>query len=81
MNKRLALITVLLFGLGVLLASCASVQVKPTEENFKDPVIRIDYIGLSYWEGFWHYGKAKVEKGKSRNSGDLPRPHLNLSLI
>ncbi len=69
MNKRLALITVLLFGLGVLLASCASVQVKPTEENFKDPVVRIDYIGLSYWEGFWHYGKAKVEKGKAPKFG------------
>ena len=30
MNKRLALITVLLFGLGVVLASCAGMQVKPT---------------------------------------------------
>ena len=69
MNKRLALITVLLFGLGVVLASCAGMQAKPSEENFKDPVVRIDYIGLSYWEGFWHYGKAEVEKGKAPKFG------------
>jgi hypothetical protein len=69
MNKRLALITVLLFGLGVVLASCAGMQVKPTETNFKDPVIRIDYIGLSYYEGFWYYGKAEVAMGQAPAGG------------
>ena len=68
MNKRLALMTVLLFGLAVILASCAALQ-KPTVDNFKDPVIKLDSIQLAYYEGFWYYGKAKVAKGKAPKGG------------
>ena len=42
MSKKMVLMTALIFGLGVVLASCTGVQVKPTETNFKDPVVRID---------------------------------------
>ncbi len=68
MNKRLALMTVLLFGLAVVFASCAAMQ-KPTAANFKDPVIKLDSVQLSYYEGFWTYGKAKVAKGKAPKFG------------
>ncbi len=64
MNKKMVLMTVLIFGLGVILASCAGMQVKPTEANFKAPAITIDSIQLSYYTGFWTYGKAKVALGK-----------------
>ena len=68
MNKRLALMTVLLFGLAVVFASCAALQ-KPTAANFKDPVIKLDSVQMAYYEGFWYYGKAKVAKGKAPKGG------------
>lgn len=69
MKKKLVLMTILLFGLGVVLISCASVPVKPTQVNFKDPVIKLDSIQLGYYEGFWYYGKAKVAMGKAPKGG------------
>ena len=63
------LLIALIFGMGVIFASCAAVQVKPTAANFKNPVITLDYIGPSYYEGFWYYGKAKVAKGKAPAGG------------
>ena len=68
MNKRVALLTILLFGLTVVFASCAALQ-KPTSDNFKDPMIQLDSIQLAYYEGFWYYGKAKVAMGKAPKGG------------
>ena len=69
MNKKIVLMTVLIFGLVAVLASCASMQVKPTEANFKSPIITLDSVQLSYYEGFWYYGKAKVAMGKPPKGG------------
>jgi hypothetical protein len=69
MKKRVAAMTVVLFGLGVVLASCAGVMTKPTESNFKAPTVVLDSIQLSYYEGFWYYGKAEVAKGKAPKGG------------
>jgi hypothetical protein len=68
MNKRLALMTVLIFGMAVVFASCAALQ-KPTAANFKDPVIELESVQVPYYEGFWTYGKAKVAKGKAPKFG------------
>jgi len=68
-KKYTVLLIALIFGMGVLFASCAGVQTKPTAANFKNPVITLDYIGPSYYEGFWYYGKAKVAKGKAPAGG------------
>lgn len=69
MNKKLALMVVLVFGLAVVFASCAGIETKPTAANFKDPVIRLDSVQLAYYEGFWYYGKAEVAKGKAPSGG------------
>jgi len=69
MKKKLVLMTVLIFCLGVALISCVTTQVKPTNTNFIAPKVTLDSIQLSYWEGFWHYGKAKVAKGKAPKFG------------
>jgi len=69
MKKKLVLMTVLIFCLSVALMSCVTTQVKPTESNFIAPKVTLDSIQLSYWEGFWHYGKAKVAKGKAPKFG------------
>jgi len=68
-KKSTVLLIALIFGIGALFASCAGVQTKPTAANFKDPVITLDYIGTSYYEGFWYYGKAKVAMGKAPAGG------------
>jgi hypothetical protein len=69
MNKRLALMTVLLFGLAVVFASCAALQ-KPTEANFKDPKITLESFMVSQYDGYWYYGsKIKPTKGKAGNHG------------
>jgi len=57
MNKRIVLMTVLIFGLGVILASCAGVQVKPTETNFKAPEISLEGIEVPQYNGYWFYSK------------------------
>ena len=68
-RKKLALFTLLVFAVGVVSISCVTAQVKPTESNFIAPKVTLDSIQVSYWEGFWHYGKAKVEKGKAPKFG------------
>lgn len=68
MTKRLALIAVCVC-IGFALVSCAGVGTKPTESNFKAPVVKLDSIQPSYYEGFWYYGKAQPEMGKAPAGG------------
>ena len=69
MNKRLALMTVLLFGLVVVFASCAALQ-KPTEANFQDPTITLESFMVSQYDGYWYYGsKIKPTKGEAGDHG------------
>jgi hypothetical protein len=77
MNKRLALMTVLLFGLAVVFASCAAMQ-KPTAANFKDPVITLESFMVPQYDGYWYYSsKIKPTKGKAGNhSAPLPMSFL-----
>jgi hypothetical protein len=69
MKKRLALMTVLIFGLSVAMMSCVTTQVKPTEANFVAPKVELKSIQLECYEGFWYYGKAAVEKGTAPQFG------------
>lgn len=70
MNKRLALIIALFFGMGVIFASCAGMATKPTAANFKDPVIKLESFEVPQYDGYWYYsGKIKPTKGKAGNHG------------
>jgi hypothetical protein len=69
MKKRLALIITLFFFTGVVFVSCAGMQIKPTEANFKAPTVKLNSIQPSYYEGFWYYGKAKPEMGEAPKGG------------
>jgi len=69
MNKRQALLMAFILALGTVLVSCAGMQVKPTESNFKAPKVTLDSIQPSYYEGFWYYGKAKPAMGKAPKGG------------
>ena len=71
MPKRSTMLLIaLMFGVGVIFASCAGVQTKPTAANFKAPVIAIEMIDVPQFDGYWYYsGKIKPTKGKAGNHG------------
>ena len=70
MKKKLVLMTVLIFGLGVVLTSCVTIPVKPSEANFKAPVITLESFEIPQYDGYWYYGsKTKPTKGKAGNHG------------
>ena len=58
--------------MGVLFASCAAVQVKPTAANFKAPQIALEMIDVPQYDGYWVYSKIKPTKGKGGGSAPLP---------
>jgi len=69
-KKYTVLLIAFIFGMGVLFASCAAVQVKPTAANFKAPKIAIEMIDVPQFDGYWYYsGKIKPTKGKAGNHG------------
>jgi LEA14-like dessication related protein len=53
----------------VLVASCAGVP-RPDEGNFKDPLIGLDHVEISYYTGFYYYSKAVTPtRGKADDYG------------
>lgn len=77
MNKRLALMTVLLFALAIVFASCAGMQT-PSTVGFKDPVITLESFMVPQYDGYWYYGsKVKPTKGQAGDHGaPLPMSFL-----
>lgn len=78
MKKKVVLMTVLFFGLGVILASCAGMQTKPTAANFKAPQISLEEFMVPQYDGYWYISsKTKPVKGKAGNRGaPLPMTFL-----
>ena len=73
MPKRSTILLIaFIFGMGVLFASCAGMQVKPTAANFKAPVIALELIDVPQYAGYWVYSKIKPTKGKGGGSAPLP---------
>ncbi len=73
MPKRSTILLIaFIFGMGVLFASCAAVQVKPTTANFKAPKIALEMIEVPQYDGYWVYSKMKPTKGKGGGSAPLP---------
>ena len=66
--KRILMITCI-FGIGLILMSCAGMPTKPTEANFKAPVIALDTVLVSKYFGYWFYdAKITPVKGKAGNN-------------
>jgi len=58
-----AIVAALLFG-------CVGMQVKPTEKNFKAPVVTLDTMEVAHAFGYWYFSKkVKPTKGKPDNVG------------
>ena len=77
-KKSIILLTALMFGMGLIFASCVGVQVKPTAANFKAPVITLESFEVPQYDGYWYYGgKTKPAKGKAGDHGSpLPMSFL-----
>ena len=71
-KKYTVVLIALIFGFGLLFASCAAVQVKPTAANFKAPTIALEMIEVPQYDGYWLYSKMKPTKGKGGGSAPLP---------
>jgi len=75
--KRI-LIIACIFGIGLILMSCAGMPAKPTEANFKAPVISLDTVFVPKYFGYWFYdAKITPVKGKAGNNSSP----LSVSLI
>jgi LEA14-like dessication related protein len=74
MNKKRILLITCIFGIGLILISCAGMPTKPTEANFKAPVVSLESVQVTQYNGFWYYdAKAAPTKGKpGANSAMLP---------
>ena len=75
--KRVLLIACI-FGMGLILISCAGMQTKPTEANFKSPLVSLESVQVTQYNGYWYYdGKITPVKGKAgANSAMLPLAFL-----
>ena len=76
-NKRILMITCI-FGMGLILISCAGMPAKPTEANFKAPIIALESVQVTQYNGYWYYdAKITPLKGKAgANSAMLPMAFL-----
>jgi hypothetical protein len=70
MKKKLALITVLIFGLSAALMSCVGVPVKPNESNFVAPKIELESFSVPFYDGYWYIAAStKPTKGDAGDRG------------
>jgi hypothetical protein len=78
MNKRVVAMTAVLFGLGVVLASCAGMMAKPTESNFQTPEVTLEMFQVPQYDGYWYFSKkVKPTKGEAGDRGaPLPMSFL-----
>jgi hypothetical protein len=72
-KKRIFLIACTL-GMGLILISCSGMPAKPTEANFKAPMVALESVQVTQYNGFWYYdAKITPVKGKAgANSAMLP---------
>ncbi|MFW6146892.1 MAG: hypothetical protein ACOC6B_00690 [Thermodesulfobacteriota bacterium] len=75
MRKKYAILLIaLLAGMGMVLASCATMQTKPTSANFKAPMVALESVQVTQYNGYWYYSAGvKPTKGNAgANSAVLP---------
>jgi len=78
MNKKMIVLIAFIFSIGFILMSCAGMPTKPTEANFKAPLISLESVQVTQYNGFWYYdGKVTPTKGQAgANSAMLPMAFL-----
>jgi LEA14-like dessication related protein len=72
MNKKTILMIACVLGIGLMITSCCGMQKKPTEANFKAPVVALESVQVTQYNGFWYYdGKITPVKGKAGANGAM----------
>ncbi len=71
MNRRVVWATMLSICIALVMVSCAGMQnTKPTEANFKAPVIKLESFEVPQYDGWWYYAKTVAPtKGTAGNNG------------
>lgn len=71
MNKTSKVLSIISFiVITALFFGCAGMMAKPTEKNFKDPVVTMDSVEVAHAFGYWYFSnKVKPTKGKPDNVG------------
>ena len=77
-RKSFILVCLSVFVVTTLLMGCAGIAVKPTEKNFKAPIITLSHVEVEHYWGWWYYSK-KVKPTKG-TAGDYGAP-LDLAFI
>ncbi len=77
-RKSFILVCVSMFVVAALLMGCAGMMAKPTEKNFKAPIVTLSHVEVENYWGWWYYSK-KVKPTKG-NAGDYGAP-INLAFI
>jgi hypothetical protein len=69
MQKRTLLINALSYLIIAALAGCVSMS-RPDESNFRDPLIGLDYVEISYYAGYYYFSsEVTPTRGKAGNYG------------
>ena len=58
MRKNILCISLCIFFLGAGWMGCAAMMSKPTEENFKNPVVTLDSMEVAHAFGYWYFAKS-----------------------
>jgi LEA14-like dessication related protein len=71
MRKNTILLTSLcVIVIATFMTGCTLLMAKPTEKNFKNPVITLDEMEVAHAFGYWYFSnKVKPTKGKPANVG------------
>jgi len=77
-RKSFILVCLSVFVVATLLMGCAGMAVKPTEKNFKAPIVTLSHVEVQNYWGWWYYSK-KVKPTKG-TAGDYGAP-INLAFI
>jgi len=68
-KKSIIKISLSVLVIAALLFGCAALQ-RPSESNFKNPVVTLSHVELEHYFGWWFYGnKVEPTKGKAGNNG------------
>jgi len=78
MNKKRIFLIACTLGMGLIFTSCSGMPAKPTEANFKAPVVSLESVQVTQYNGYWYYdAKVTPTKGKAgANSAMLPMAFL-----
>ena len=70
MRKKIFCIAVGVFFVSAGLMGCAGMMSKPTESNFKNPVVTLDAMEVAHVFGYWYFASSVAPtKGKPDNVG------------